>query len=87
MKKSETKELLTNWIEFWYIGVYDLEHRIDSRKMWISYVLELIQEMLDSKAYKNIDFYYGWIWKKHSLKDCRKTDLDYFENAIYEMSI
>ena len=79
--KKEVEKLFENGLEFWYIGLYDWEKRIDSRRMSIDYILEYIQEMLECKYYKTIDLYYWWIGQKHKLSKQKDIDTMY---SVYE---
>lgn len=80
-KKKEVEKLFENWLEFWYIGVYDWEKRIDSRRMWIDYILEYIQEMLECKYYTKIKLYFWGNGQKHKLPSQKDIDTMY---SVYE---
>lgn len=84
--KKQVKDLFDNGLEFWYIGIYDWEKRVDSRHMGIDYILEYIREMLESKYYKRIDLYYWWCGEVYKLPDLnKKKELSDFAFAYYEM--
>jgi len=83
LNQKQFIDLFKDWLDIWYIGVYDSNIKKDSRKFWVQYIIELALELFDYQ--KTIDLFYGGTGEIYKLPWKFSTTNNDIAYSMYEM--